>query len=467
MDSVSKKRPISAYLKFCILPLVGIFAFFINIPLPRYTIAGATVAENLTILVNHLTSFLRALLWNGDIRVMPHIVLLISLYGLADLYIRRKKHFSNAVNQVFSVVKMVGVVFILLAVFRVGPEIMHESRALLGGRSISFFVLNNILIAITISIPLAAIFLPFLLNYGLVEFVGILVRPIMRPIYRLPGRSAVILVTALLGNFSVGHIAVNKQYEEGHMTEREAITICTGFCNPSIAFMLVLAINAGIMEYWNTFFWSAFLITLLISFVGARIFPLSKLPDDYAPGAVPQPETVYRHNLLKNALGEALRVAEASQNPGRAIAQILKATFPILAAIVMGAGFSTSVGMLLYFYTPVFEWIGYLFHPILWLVRVPADEVTMAATGAAISLLEVTIPSLLVSDVGQWSIHIRYMMAVIPLTSVIFLGSFVPSLISTNLPVKFWHLMVIWLERMVLSILFAGLFSLFLFGIPG
>ncbi|MCL2568876.1 MAG: hypothetical protein FWE12_05505 [Oscillospiraceae bacterium] len=466
MDCVSKKHPLSAYLKFFLLPLIGIVAFFVNIPLPSYTIVGATVAENSTILVNHLTSFLRALLWNGNIRVMPYIVLAISVYGLVDLYVRRKKHFSNTVNKVFAVIKMIGVVFVFFAVFHFGPEVMHEPRALLGGRGISAFVMNSILISITISIPLAAIFLPFLLNYGLVEFAGVLVRPIMRPVYRLPGRSAVILVTALLGNFSVGHIAVNGQYEEGHMTERESVAICTSFCNPSIAFMLVLAINTGMMAHWNAFFWSVFLITLIVSFIGVRIFPLSRIPDSYAPGITPHPETVYKHKILQSAFGEALCTAETSQNPFQAIAQILKATFAILAAIIMGAGFSTSVGMLLYFYTPIFEWIGVIFHPILWLVQIPAAEVNMAATGAAISLLEVTIPSLLVSSIDQWSVHIRYMMAVIPLTSVIFLGSFVPSLLSQNIPVKFWHLLVIWFERMVMSIFFAGIFSLILFGIP-
>jgi nucleoside recognition membrane protein YjiH len=95
----------------------------------------------------------------------------------------------------------------------------------------------------------------------------------------------------------------------------------------------------------------------------------------------------------------------------------------------------------------------------------PAAEVVTASTGAAFSLLEVTIPSMLVMA-GEWSYHIRYMMAVVPITSVIFLGSFVPSLISTNLPVKFWHLMVIWVERMILSVLFSGLFALLLFGLP-
>ncbi|MCL2373788.1 MAG: hypothetical protein FWC65_00910 [Treponema sp.] len=466
MDMESGKYPASAYFRFILLPLVGIFAFFIAIPMPEYTVMGVTVAGRSTIPINHLTGLLRTLLWDGSLKVMPFVVLALSLYGVVDLVSRRRKHFSNTLNRVFAVIKCVGFLCILFAVFDFGPRVIHEAREFIGGRTISEFVMNGVLITISISIPLAAMFLPFLLNYGLVEFVGVLVRPVMRPLFRLPGRSAVILVSALLGNFSVAAISVNEQYEKGHMTERESIAICTGFASSSIAFMMVLATNAGIIDsYWNAYVWSSFLIIILITLIGVRIFPITIIKDAYAPGAKPQPENVYAQNLFKNALSEGMSVCRKAQSPIIGIAGIMKATAGMLAAIILGAGFSTSVGMLLYFYTPIFEWLGVIFRPVMWLVQVPAAEVATASTGAAFSLLEVTIPSLLVSE-GVWSYHVRYMMAVVPVTSVIFLGSFVPSLISTNLPVKFWHLMVIWLERMTLSILFAGLFSLLLFGMP-
>jgi len=479
MDSLQKKYPASTYLKFFVLPLIGIFAFFIDIPMPAYTVMGFTMGARSTIPINHLTGLIRALLWDGSLRVMPFVVLAIALYGVVDLILRRKKHFANTLGRVFAVIKCIGVVFIIFAVFEIGPSVLHEpqqalaSRSVIDGvvvyipRSISVFVLNGVLITISISIPLAAMFLPFLLNYGLVEFVGVLVRPIMRPLFKLPGRSAVILVSALLGNFSVAHIAVDDQYHKGQMTEKEALTICTGFCSSSIAFMMVLATNAGIIDgYWNAYVWSSFLMIILITLIGVRIFPLSRLRDGFAPGITPQPENVYKQKLFRNALGEGLTVSKAAENPVKGIAHIMKATVGVLAAIIMGAGFSTSAGMLLYLYTPIFEWLGVIFRPIMYLVRIPSNEIVTASTGAAFSLLEVTIPSMLVMA-GEWSYHIRYMMAVVPITSVIFLGSFVPSLISTNLPVKFWHLMVIWLERMILSVLFSGLFALLLFGIPG
>jgi len=478
MEKIADKRPAGAYLKFIILPLIGIFAFFIDVPMPEFTVMGFTMGARSTIPINHLTGLIRALLWDGTLKVMPYVVLAIALYGVADLILRRKKHFANTLGKVFAVIKLIGVVFIVFAVFDVGPYFLHEPREVLAARvivdgaatyvprSISVFVLNGVLITISISIPLAAVFLPFLLNYGLVEFVGVLVRPIMRPLFKLPGRSAVILVSALLGNFSVAHIAVDDQYHKGQMTEREAITICTGFCSSSIAFMMVLATNAGIIDnYWNAYVWSSFLMIIIITLIGVRIFPLSGIRDGFAPDVTPQPENVYKQRLFQNALSEGLTVSATADNPIMGIAHIMKATVGVLAAIIMGAGFSTSAGMLLYIFTPIFEWLGIIFRPIMWLVQIPPDEVVTAATGAAFSLLEVTIPSMLVMA-GDWSYHIRYMMAVVPITSVIFLGSFVPSLISTNLPVKFWHLMVIWLERMILSVLFSGFFALLLFGIP-
>ena len=479
MENLEKKYPISAYLKFALLPLIGILAFFIDIPLPEMTIMGYTLPARTTITINHLTNIIRAFLWDGNFKVMPYIVLALSLFGLFDLIFRRDKHFATTLGKVFAVIKVIGVVFIVFAVFGIGFPFMHQPLDILSvrvvsedgfvsyvPRSISTFITYGVLVTISISIPLAAAFLPFLLNYGLVEFVGVLVRPVMRPIFRLPGRSAVILVSALLGNFSVAHIAVDDQYHKGQMTEREAITICTGFCSSSIAFMMVLATNAGIIDtHWNAYVWSSFLIIILITIIGARIYPLNKIRDGYAPGVQAQPEQVYTKKIFRNALHEGLDISSRAVNPIVGIGRIMKATIGILAAIIMGAGFSTSVGMILYIYTPVFEWIGYIFRPLMMLIQIPPQEVATAATGAAFSVLELMIPSMLVMT-GDWSIHIRFLMAVIPITSIIFLGSFVPSLISTSLPVKFSYLMIIWLERMILSILFAGGFALLLFGIP-
>lgn len=269
------------------------------------------------------------------------------------------------------------------------------------------------------------------------------------------------MVSAFLGNFSVGHIAVNDQYKSGRMTAREAGVIATSLSTVSVGFLIVLATNTGMMEHWNLYFWTSFLITLLVALIGVRIYPLRQMPDNYYDGVTPNPETVYNSNLMKNAIREALDIAENAENPFKRIAFLQDETISVLGTVATGTAFFGPVGVMLYTYTPIFSWIGMIFYPFM-RIAIPANEAMTACTGAALSFLEVTLPALLVST-GVWSMRIRYVLAIIPVSSIIFLASFVPCLMATEVPVKFSHMCVIWLERMLLSVIIACLFALILF----
>lgn len=472
-----KKYPASIWTKFLLFSAFGIFAFFINFPVPEYQIRigiweWGLVAAQENVLVSHLTNFVKAALFSGNFHAMPLIVWLIGVYSIVDLFWLRPDKFwhTTKVAAVFAVFKIIGFGLLCFAMLYLylgwypgflgwffGPV------ASLGDSSICSFIMNKILISICISIPAASLFLPLLVDYGLVDFVGVLVRPIMRPVFKLPGRAAVIMVSAFLGNFSVGHIAVNDQYKTGRMTEREAVVIGTSFSTVSVGFLLVLANNTGLNErgYWNLYFWTAFLITLLVSLIGVRIYPLSKIPDNYYPSATPNPEPVIREKMFHKAMTEALEVAENQDGLGKRIGYIMKETLGVLGTVASGTAFFATFGVVLYTWTPLVEWVGYLFYPLM-RIAIPASEAVTASTGAAVSLIEVTIPALLVA-VGDWSLRTRYMMAVIPVTSIIFLASFVPCLMATEVPVKFKDMLIIWLERMILSVVITGIFALILF----
>ena len=467
----------TSWLKFIAFSVIGIFVFFINFNVPQYQINlgpwhWGPVAAQSNVLVSHVTNFIKAALFTGNFKAMPFIVWAIGVYSIVDLFVLRPNKFwhTTKVAAVFAVFKIIGFALLCFAMVSIylgwNPGFMDwffRPVASLGDVSISSFIMNNILVSICISIPVASVFLPLLVDYGLVDFVGVVVRPVMRPVFKLPGRAAVIMVSAFLGNFSVGHIAVNDQYKTGRMTEREAVVIGTSFSTVSVGFLLVLANNTGLNErgYWNLYFWTAFLITMLVSLIGVRIYPLRKIADSYYPSAKPQPEPVIREKLMKVALDEAVEVAENQESLPRRIAYIMKETIGVLGTVASGTAFFATVGVLLYTYTPVIKWIGYVFYPFM-RIAIPQSEAAVACTGAAVSFIEVTIPALLVM-VGEWSMRIRYMMAVIPVTSIIFLASFVPCLMATDIPVSFKDMVIIWVERMLLSVLITGIFALILF----
>jgi nucleoside recognition membrane protein YjiH len=66
------------------------------------------------------------------------------------------------------------------------------------------------------------------------------------------------MVSAFLGNFSVGHIAINDQYQNGRNDEPRGPGHRTSLSTVSIGFLLVLAQNTHMTDYWNTYFWTAF-----------------------------------------------------------------------------------------------------------------------------------------------------------------------------------------------------------------
>ena len=278
------------------------------------------------------------------------------------------------------------------------------------------------------------------------------------------------MVTAFLGNFSAGHIAVNDQYKSGRMTERESVCIDTSLSTVSVGFLMALATNTGLnnpelwdgKNYWNLYFWVAFLITLLVALIGIRIYPLRKIPDNFYPGATPDPEKVVKTGLVRAAFTEALTIVDNQDSLIKRIGYIEKETLYVLGTVSAGTSFFGTFGVVLYTFTPIIRVLGYIFWPFFRIFGFTGTELTTACTGAMISFVEVTVPALLV-QAGVWSLRLRFMLAVLPVTSIIFLASFVPCCMGTEVPVKFGHLCVIWLERMILSILLTGLFAVLLF----
>ncbi|MBR6430182.1 MAG: hypothetical protein IKS27_03120 [Oscillospiraceae bacterium] len=480
----AKRYSVSTYLKFFLFSAFGVFAFFINFNLPAYQIHiggwewGLVKAQS-NVLCSHLTNFIKAALYTGNFKAMPFVVWAIGLYAVVDLFWLRpeKAWHTTKVNAAFAIFKIIG--FIVLTMIDIdiyfGAHFgfmgwLFNGVDSLNGNSIANFVMANILVTICISIPCASLFLPFLVDYGLVDFIGVFVRVIMRPVFKLPGRAAIIMVTAFLGNFSAGHIAVNDQYKTGRMTERESVCIDTSLSTVSVGFLMALATNTGLnnaelwggKNYWNLFFWVAFLITLIVAFIGVRIPPLRGIPDNYYPGATPNPEQVIKKGIFSAAITEGLDMAQNQDNVGKRIKYYMIETMNVLGTVAAGTSFFGTFGVVLYTYTPIVRWLGYIFWPFFRIFGFKGQELTTATTGAMISFVEVTVPGLLVTT-GVWSMRLRFMLAVLPVTSIIFLASFVPCCMGTEVPVKFWHLCVIWLERMILSIIITGIFAIILF----
>src|SRR5699024_10170694 len=151
------------------------------------------------------------------------------------------------VNWIWTIGRILGGLFILSAFTGFGPEIIKSDLT-------GAFILNDLLPTLIVVFFFAGLFLPLLLNFGLLEFCGALLTKIMRPLFKLPGRSSIDCMTSWLGDGTIGVLLTSKQYEEGFYTEREACIVSTMFSVVSITFSFVVLSQVGLENMFIPFY---------------------------------------------------------------------------------------------------------------------------------------------------------------------------------------------------------------------
>lgn len=133
-----------------------------------------------------------------------------------------------------------------------------------------------------ISVILCIAFLmPLLTDFGIMEFVGVLLRKVVRALFTVPGRSAIDLVTSWLGTSNAAAILTTGQYESGFYSAREAATISCNFSFVSIPFCYVIATLIGVEEKFTIFYLISLIGGVVLAMIIPRIPPLRWIPDTY------------------------------------------------------------------------------------------------------------------------------------------------------------------------------------------
>ncbi|MFK5582897.1 YjiH family protein [Serinicoccus sp. LYQ131] len=433
----STDEPVAAPMwKFFVYSAIGVVMFFVPV-----TIGGTS-----TIGLDHIVTWVR-----GAVpAALPWYALALIVAGAIHPWVTGSWRRSTT-DLVFSIARAVGLVVGVMLVFEVGP-------AWLFAEGMGPFLMNALVIPVGLLVPIGAVFLALLVGYGLMEFIGVLARPVMRPIFRTPGRSAIDAVASFVGSYSLALLITNRVYLQGRYTQREAMVIATGFSTVSATFMIVVANALDLMSHWSLYFWSTLLITFVVTAVTVRIPPLSRIPDETAPGVEYVPEAPVTGGRVATAWREARHTVAADPGVGRVILSTFRDGVTMAMAILPSILSIGLLGLVLAEFTPLFDWLGYLFYPITWALQIP--EPLLVAKAAALGVSEMFLPAALVTESAM---SVRYVVAVVCVSQIIFFSAMVPSLVGTRIPVSIPRLLIIWFERVVLSLVLAIPVGLLLF----
>ncbi|WP_251041190.1 YjiH family protein [Bacillus sp. ISL-45] len=436
-----KRRSTGDFLAFIIPSLIGIFFFMLPI----------SYNGEITIPIAVLSGWLQDLL-GGTLPAIMTVIIVLTLIGTLLIKsvrpeVLNRNHFLKSlfdVPTVWLIARILGAIFAVMTLFQLGPEAVWSANT--GG------LLLNDLLPILFSVFLfAGLFLPLLLNFGLLELFGTLMAKIMRPIFTLPGRSSIDTLTSWLGDGTIGVLLTSKQYEEGYYTRREAAVIGTTFSVVSITFSLVVISQVGLAKMFVPFYLTVTLAGVVAAVILPRIPPLSRKQDtyyveqnnDYSEENIPDGYTPF-------SWGMAQAVEKASTNKSfkdfflAGIRNILDMWMGV-APIVMALG---TLALIVAEYTPVFQWLGMPFIPLLELMQVP--EAKAASETLIVGFADMFLPSVIGADIA--SPMTRFIIASVSVTQLIYMSEVGGLLLGSKIPVSFGELFIIFLQRTLITL---------------
>ncbi|MGB8711766.1 MAG: YjiH family protein [Onishia taeanensis] len=423
-SGVGHRPALATVFKLLVPSALGILIFFVPL-----TLGGKT-----TIPLDHMVTGARTLLGEGSGWYALALIVAGAGYPLYTGHWRR-----SPTDLIFTVLKFAGIVAAVMALTGWGPAFLHTPDMLP-------FLYDKLVIPVGLIVPIGAIFLALLIGFGLLELIGVLVQPVMRPIWRTPGRSAIDAVASFVGSYSIGLLITNRVYQAGQYSAREAAIIATGFSTVSATFMIIVAKTLDLMAIWNLYFWLTLLITFLVTAITVRLPPLAGMADDKTDG---EPEAVPGKRLVtawRTGLDVAAKAPSLSASVMLNFREGLVMAISILPSI-MSVGLA---GLLLAKYTPLFEWLGWLFYPFVAVWGI--EEAAMLAQAAAAGLAEMFLPALLMGDAGFVA---RFAAGVVSVSAVLFFSASIPCILSTSIPLSVGRIVIVWFLRVVLSLLLA------------
>lgn len=436
-----KTHNLQTLLTFIVPSLIGLLLFMMPI----------SFEGNITIPIAIVAKALQSLLGDSLPLIVTAIVLFTALMTTLHKLVKFERIQQSAffegllnVSPVWFIVRVIGAIFIVLTYFAIGPEMVFSANT-------GALVLNDLLPVLFCVFIFAGLLLPLLLNFGLLELFGTLLTKIMRPIFNLPGRSAIDCMASWLGDGSVGILMTSKQYEAKFYTQREAAIIGTTFSAVSITFSLVVISQVKLEHLFLPFYLAVCVAGIVAAIVVPKLPPLCWKKDNYiddTPRIKNREATPAGHNVVSWGIEQALLKAANSSGFKSTFKDGLKNVIDMIFGVLPVVMAMGTVALILAEYTPIFSYLGYPFIPLLELLQVP--EAAAASQTIVVGFADMFIPSILATSIA--SDMTRFIIAAMSVTQLIYMSEVGALLLGSKIPVNLVELFVIFILRTLVTL---------------
>ena len=418
-------------LKFIILSIIGVFLYFIPV-----------ASSKVPVVV--IVSYIKGILGNNlkYLVLLMLVLLMISIIG-AKFF---KNNFCIRLHSTDSIGRLIHYVIAFLVViavwFKLPPtQIFADERV--GGKIL------DLAGTVMLTVSICGWFIVFILKSGIVEFVGTLLEPFMRPLFKMPGAVAINFLSSYVVSAAVGVYMTDKYYEEKTYNKREATAAAVCFSTISVGYIGVLCSIAKIESKYGLILVLTFILAIVMTAIMVRIPPLSKLKDSYYKDNESIEKNIQdedKSSRLKRALQlAAMRSEEFSLKEFmNSLFSSLKFSQRIIAYMIP----IVIVTLSLVHYTQLFNWLGYPISPILKLLGL--TDTNIIAPAVILGFIEVSLPAISVSSaVAEQS---AFFVVLLSIMQIIFMTEAGNAMLGTKFKIKFLDLIIYFVERTVIAL---------------
>ena len=424
----------STVIRFIVCSLIGSFLFFINIDgkVPMVHIMAAVQGA-----LGYGIQF-----WLVMFSILAVVVCSIYCrFGKNVPQILKETYRKDNLFSYFTYIA--AAIFSVMVVFQVGPAAILDPAIGTSSMEIacdSFF-----------AIMIAGTLVAFLTEFGCIEFVGRLVEPLMRVVYKLPGKASVDAIASFVIAPAAGVMITNDLYHKKVYTDREAASIGTNFSIASLGGFAFLSGIAGIPDEFGKVVLAALICTFVLAAIMIRIPPLSRKSNRYFDGTLQTPEErrpeKYTADILKLAYQDG--VEKAAHSSFKCFGEQMKSSF--MFGIKVNAFIMALSTICLYIanYTPVTHWLAVPMTPILSALGL-ADAETIAAS-SVVGILALSLPATLIKGKAVATAS-AFFVVVLSTCQIIFFTESANAILESDIPLNFWDLVLIFIIRTIILI---------------
>jgi nucleoside recognition membrane protein YjiH len=390
--------------------------------------------------------------WIGeDMRLMttPIFVLgavLTALYNLTPSRFARRLPAAPVFvsgHWIWTLLALLGGVLSLMTFLQLGPDWVI-------GKSTGITAFVDVAGTIFLIIGFGCLLLPFLTDYGLLDFVGVLLQRPFQKVFRLPGRASVDTLASWVGASSIAVIMTGQQYEKGFYSARESAVIATNFSVVSIPFVFFVAQVAGITDYFFQLYGSMIVVCLICARVTPLLPPLRAVPDNYfaSVGKQIQEDVPESRSRLAWAWERALATSEQAPHPFASLRRGLASIATVFLTMMPISMTIEFLALATYEFTPLLQWLTWPLIGVLELLQIP--EASAAAPGLVVGLFDQFVPAIIAGTLTEPLT--QFVLAGLSVTQLIFFSESAILITRSAIPLSVLQLVQIFAIRTLIAL---------------